>query len=308
MARGWRWGARPLVPESAEAHRHPPERNAEFSTAWARTPLAVGVRAAVQAGGLKPLVWSEVSPQVRGLDNLVGLEGPVIFTANHSSHLDAPLILCSLPPDWRRRTLVTAAADYFFDAWWRATGTALAFGTVPLDRRATTASSSSTPRELLDAGWNLVIFPEGTRSPDGQLGSFKSGTARLAQSAGVPIVPIGLRGAYAAMPRGRGWPVAGRPRVSVRFGAPLRLRPDENAKHLTDRIRLSVSQLCAEDGGTWWESLSRPAPELPAAVSAAPDVAPGRSPEMSRWRRIWDAGAPVRHEAPLAADPWADET
>jgi 1-acyl-sn-glycerol-3-phosphate acyltransferase len=295
VARGWRWGARPLVPESAEAHRPPTQPPTEWSTAWARTPLAVGVRAAVQAAGLKPLVWSEVAPQVRGLDNLVGLEGPVIFTANHSSHLDAPLILCSLPPAWRRRTLVTAAADYFFDAWWRAVGTALAFGTVPLDRRATTASSSSTPRELLDAGWNLLIFPEGTRAADGQLGSFKSGTARLAMSAGVPIVPIGLRGAFSAMPRGRGWPVPGRRPVSVRFGASLRLRDDENAKHLTDRIRTSVSQLCAEDASTWWESIKTPAGN---PVAASPDVA--------RWRRIWDAGAPVQHEAPLAADPWAE--
>lgn len=294
VASGWRWGARPLVPESAQPHRPPAELTGEFATAWARTPLAVTVRAGVQAGGLKPLVWSLVRPQVRGLDNLVGLQRPAIFTANHSSHLDAPLILCSLPPAWRRRTLVTAAADYFFDAWWRATGTALAFGTVPLDRRATTASSSSTPRQLLDAGWNLLIFPEGTRSPDGQLGAFKSGTARLAISAEVPVIPIGLRGAYAAMPRGHGWPVPGRRRVSVRFGSPLRLRPEENAKQLTDRMRRSVSQLCAEDASTWWESIS----EAPAAATD----------DMARWRRVWAASAPVRHEPPRVTDPWDGAT
>jgi 1-acyl-sn-glycerol-3-phosphate acyltransferase len=296
VARGWRWGSRPLVPASAEDHRQPAGPPQEWATAWARTPLAVGVRAGVQAGGLKPLLWSQIDPQVSGHDNLVGVEGPVIFTANHSSHLDAPLILCSLPPAWRRKTLVTAAADYFFDAWWRATGTALAFGTVPLDRRATTASSSSTPRDLLDAGWNLLIFPEGTRSPDGQLGPFKSGTARLAMSAGVPIVPIGLSGAFAAMPRGRGWPVKGRPKVSVRFGAPLRLRPDENAKQLTDRIRRSVTQLRTEDAATWWESLQAPATPVPTD---------GSGTEPARWRRVWEATAPVTHQSPRLADPWA---
>ena len=144
----------------------------------------------------------------------------------------------------------------------------------------------------------MVIFPEGTRSPDGQLGGFKSGTARLAMSAGVPIVPIGLRGAYSAMPRGRGWPVPGRRPVSVRFGAPLRLRPDENAKQLTDRIRLSVSRLCAEDASTWWESMSKPAPGAPSGGGTDPA-------ESARWRRVWDAGAPVQHERPLAPDPWA---
>jgi 1-acyl-sn-glycerol-3-phosphate acyltransferase len=297
VARGWRWGARPLVPASAERQRTAHEPAGEFATAWARTPLAVGVRAAVQAVALKPLVWSEVAPQVRGHDNLGGLEGPVIFVANHSSHLDAPLILCSLPSGWRRRTLVTAAADYFFDAWWRATGTALAFGTVPLDRRAATPSSSSTPRQLLAAGWNLLIFPEGTRSPDGQLGAFKSGTARLAMSARVPVIPIGLGGAYAAMPRGRGWPVPGRRPVSVRFGAPVRLRPAENAKHLTDRIRQSVGRLCAEDASTWWDSISHP------AAGNGPPAGPDG--EAARWRRVWEASAPVRHESPRTADPWS---
>jgi hypothetical protein len=78
--------------------------------------------------------------------------------------------------------------------------------------------------------------------------------------------------------------------VSIRFGGPLRLRPDENAKHLTDRIRTSVTQLCAEDASTWWESIKTPALDSTDGVA--------------RWRRVWDAGAPVKHEAPLAADPW----
>ncbi len=298
VARGWRWGARPLVPASAEEHRPPPEPDSEFGTAWARTPMAVSMRSAIQSAGLKPLVWSEVAPKIHGLDSLATLDGPVIFAANHSSHLDAPLILCSLPQAWRRRTLVTAAADYFFDAWWRAAGTALAFGTVPLDRRATTASSSSTPRELLDTGWNLLIFPEGTRSVDGQLGEFKSGTARLALSAGVPIVPIGIRGAYAAMPRGRAWPVPGRRAISVRYGAPLRLRPDENAKQLTERVRRTIVQLCDEDAGTWWEAIR--------AVNA-PAKPPATAPVAS-WRRTWEATAPVHHRSPDPVDPWTQRS
>ena len=305
VARGWRWGARPLVPESAQEHRPPLEPAGEFATAWARTPVAVGVRAGVQAGGLKPLVWSQVAPQVRGHDNLVDLKGPVIFTANHSSHLDAPLILCSLPPAWRRRTLVTAAADYFFDAWWRATGTALAFGTVPLDRRGTTATSSSTPRELLDAGWNLLIFPEGTRSPDGQLGPFKSGTARLAMSAGVPIVPIGLRGAYSAMPRGRGWPVPGRkPRQRpLRNPAQAATRRERQAAHRPHApfrqptLRRRLQHLVGVD--------QQEAPGAGHVVYPAPSNGSAPNGEMAHWRRVWASSEPVRHEAPRVNDPWS---
>jgi 1-acyl-sn-glycerol-3-phosphate acyltransferase len=52
--------------------------------------------------------------------------------SNHSSHLDAPLVLCSLPDAWRERTAVGAAADYFFDVWWRASATALVFNAFPV--------------------------------------------------------------------------------------------------------------------------------------------------------------------------------
>src|SRR5690606_36371898 len=114
---------------------------------------------------------------------------PVIFVANHSSHLDTAMILCSLPDEWRRRTAVAAASDYFFDTWWRATGSAIVFNTFPIERRG--GSLSTTPSDLLGAGWNVVIYPEGTRSPDGWVQRFKLGAAYLAIEQQVPVIPIG---------------------------------------------------------------------------------------------------------------------
>lgn len=191
---------------------------------------------------LKPLVWTVTSVEVTGQEHLRELDGPFVVAANHSSHLDAPLVLCALP--WRLgiRTAVGAAADYFFDARWRAVITGIVFNAFPVDRQGG-RGRAGVAAELLDEGIPLLVFPEGTRSKDGRMHRFKPGAAALAVSRGVPIVPMGLRGAYEAMPRGRNWPVRGRPSVHVAFGAPLHPQPGESALALTTRLSEAVRVL-----------------------------------------------------------------
>ncbi len=313
VARGWRWGRRPLVPASAVSSTvvtpRPP-----FPTAWARTPAVSAVRDVVQAAGLVPLMRRELTTKVGGLDVLTRLrelgDGPVVFVANHASHLDTALVLTSLPHSWRRRTAVAAAADYFFDTWWRATGSALVFGTFPIERRSGTLSS--TPQELLDDGWNIVIYPEGTRSPDGWTQRFRLGAAFLAVTSGVPVVPVAIRGSFAAMPRGRSWPLRGRPAVTVRFGEPLWPQEGEGVRELGPRIEAAVAQLHDEDASDWYAAALRaaagttpstaaPAPQAPAGAAGAVQpppgtvVAPADEP-LSTWRRVWERteSPPVR--------------
>jgi 1-acyl-sn-glycerol-3-phosphate acyltransferase len=282
VARGWRWGRRPLVPRSAQPWAPSPEPR-EFPTAWARGPVARMAREGIQRYLLGPLVWSETRPRVHGLDHLDGLRGPVVFVANHASHLDAPLILCSLPRTWRRRTAIGAAADYFFDVWWRAAGTALVFNAFPVERSGG-KRLSDTPWRLLQEGWNVVVFPEGTRSQDGWVGRFRPGAARLCVGAGVPAIPVAVRGTFAAMPRGRGWPQPGRYPVSVRFGPPLQPREGELARDFLDRLRDGVARLWDEEGTTWWESMVRSSREGPPRPSG---------PQGPRWRRVWEASRPL---------------
>ena len=282
VARGWRWGRRKLVPRSAEPYVISKPASV-FPTDWARTPAANAVRDVVQRAGLRPLLHSTVTPHAFGLDVLNGQRGPVIFVANHNSHLDTPMILCSLPDEWRRRTAVAAASDYFFDTWWRASGSAMVFNTFPIERRGGTPSS--TPGDLLADGWNIVIYPEGTRSVDGWVHKFRMGAAWLAVQHGAAVVPVGIRGSYAAMPRGRGWPVPGRQPVRVRFGAPLQPGRDEGAREFAPRIHAAVAQLLDEDATDWWQARRR------AAAGDTPD--PG-GPQVARWRRIWAQTAPPR--------------
>lgn len=293
VARGWRWGRRSMVPRSAEAFV-PPARTTVFPTDWSRRRPARYAREVAQKGALEPLMRSQVRRRVEGLDVLSRLEGPVIFAANHASHLDTPLILLSLPDEWRRRTAVAAAADYFFDTWWRAVGSAIVFNTFPIDRRG--GSMATTPGEVLADGWSLVIFPEGTRSKDGWVGRFQLGAAYLAVEHGVPVVPVAHRGTFAAMPRGQGWPSGGRRQLTIRFGEPLHPAPGDSARTFAPRIRDAVAALLDEDRSTWWEARRR------ASSGATPDPA---GPAVAQWRRVWEQTEPVRadpNETPLR--PW----
>ncbi|HYP44552.1 MAG TPA: lysophospholipid acyltransferase family protein [Propionibacteriaceae bacterium] len=249
-----------------------------YPTAWARTWPVRGLRRLVQAGGVNALVRSMVTLDVHGLDQLAGFSEPALIVANHASHLDTGVLLCTLPSARRRRTAVAAAADYFFDTWWRAGGSAIAFNTFPIERARGTLSA--TPGRLLSSGWSVVVYPEGTRSPDGFLGRFKLGAAWLAVQHQVPVIPVGIRGTYAAMPRGKAWPVRGRPRVSVRYGPPIRPLPGETVRQLAPRIAAAVRALMAEDETSWW--LARRGQTAPATA----DPPPGS------WRRTWQQSEP----------------
>ena len=289
VARGWRWGRRSMVPRSAEEFVLP-QRSTVFRTDWARRRAGRYVREVAQKGVLDPLMSSQVRRHVEGLDVLARLDGPVIFVANHASHLDTPLILLALPDEWRRRTAVAAAADYFFDTWWRAVGSAMIFNTFPIDRRGGTMAT--TPGEVLDDGWSLVIYPEGTRSKDGWVGRFQLGAAYLATTHGVPVVPIAHRGTFGAMPRGQGWPSGGRPRLTIRFGDPLVPGEGESPRDFAPRIRAAVGALLDEERTTWWEASRR------AASGSTPDPS---GPDVAEWRRLWEQTEPVTAPAPVTS-------
>lgn len=263
---------------------------APFPTAWARRAVSQAVRAQVQRTMLKPLLWSVTRPAVHGLDRLAALRGPGVFAANHASHLDAPLILCSLPGRVAERTAVGAAADYFFDVAWRAVTTALVFNAFPVERHGTSRNAGPA-LDLLADGWNLLLFPEGSRTDDGQLNRFRLGAAHCCVTAGVWAVPVAVHGTYQAMPRGTAWPRTGRPRVSVRFGSPLRPAPGEQVREFNARLEAAVARLRAEHEAGWWRSISEPVPVVPPRAEAA-----GTRPA---WLGRWEAsgGPPGRRSA-----------
>ncbi|MFI5735873.1 lysophospholipid acyltransferase family protein [Kribbella sp. NPDC051587] len=207
--------------------------------AWLESRIGVWLRIVIQRGLLKPLVRSLIRVQVVGRPEVTG---PVVVVANHSSHLDAPLMVTFLPLALTRRLAVGAAADYFFDSKKRAIITGLVFNAFPIDRGKNRPMRGTSGR-LLDDGFSLLVFPEGTRSRDGLMGSFQPGAAALCVSKGVPCLPIGITGAYDAMPRGRNWPRPGRLPVRFAIGAPLTPRPGESVAAFAARMQAAVTAL-----------------------------------------------------------------
>ena len=109
---------------------------AKMDVSWARCGYARIAREVLLSGILGPMIdWYLRSRAVgKEVFDDPRLERPVIFVANHSSHLDTPVVLRAIPRKWRNRTAVAAAADYFYKKRWKANGVALMFNTVPLGR------------------------------------------------------------------------------------------------------------------------------------------------------------------------------
>ncbi len=186
---------------------------------------------------LNPIMDYYAARRATGREKLAAVKGPLILVANHASHLDTPVILSALPRRLRKRTVVAAAADYFYRNRIVASVVSLIFNTVPIERRGGGLSKSGSHLDkLLDQGWNLLLYPEGTRSRSGVPGRVRRGAAVLAAAHHLTIVPIRVTGTAAAMPPGRIWPkrlrstpVPRRHRIEVSFGEPIPPSPDATA-------------------------------------------------------------------------------
>jgi 1-acyl-sn-glycerol-3-phosphate acyltransferase len=169
---------------------------------------------------LRHWMWRLVSAVSGGL-TVTGkwrTSGGCVVVANHSSHADTAVLLAALPP--KAQPVFGAAADYWFDVPVRRfIATSLA-GVLPVRRSGggSYAALLAAARPALKAGRTVVIYPEGTRSTDGNIGEFRSGALRLARECGVPIVPVALTGTADVLPEGGRWSPAP---MQVRIGEPV---------------------------------------------------------------------------------------
>lgn len=210
---------------------------------WARRLPARAVRVGLHLAGLGVLGALVGRPRIEGADRLRRLPGPVVIAANHSSHLDTPYLLSCLPLRHRHNTVVVAAADYFYDNAMKATAVSLAFGTIPVERKGEKSKSTARIHRLLDQGWNILLYPEGTRSRDAKINHLHKGAAMLAEEHNAPLVPVGIHGTYEALPPGARWPR--RHPITVRIGEPVPWRSDTET--LTKELEEQLHELSGRD-------------------------------------------------------------
>jgi len=235
--------------------RNAPQRGRELKAAaaqldipWARSRVAGLARENFMRFILNPTMDFYARRRATGREKISALKGPVILVANHASHMDTPAILRALPRRWRKRTVVAAAADYFYRRKIVAVAVSLLFNTVPIERRAGRATSRAMAHidRLLDHGNSLLLFPEGTRNRTGAVGRLRFGAAKIASKHHALIVPIYIEGTGAAMPPGRRW-LRRRHRgldprrhlVTITIGAPINPTGDDGngvAVITTERI------------------------------------------------------------------------
>lgn len=170
--------------------------------------------------------------------------GPAIFFANHASHMDFVVVWAALPNALRDLTSPAAAEDYWGSTKLRRRIACELFRAVLIPRRDVNRSNHPVERlgTALEAGRSVILFPEGTRSLDGETSEFKSGLYHLARRyPDIPLIPVHLENLSRILPKGSRLPV---PLIAqARFLAPMRLEPEEPKPVFLQRARAALEEI-----------------------------------------------------------------
>jgi 1-acyl-sn-glycerol-3-phosphate acyltransferase len=201
---------------------------------------------------LGPILKVLFRPWVEGVENLPK-DGAAILASNHLSFSDSIFLPLSVP----RRITFLAKSDYFTGRGLKGRLTAgfmKGAGQVPIDRSGGRASEAALRKalEILGDGDMLGIYPEGTRSPDGRLYRGKTGIARMALEAGVPVIPVAMINTFDVQPPGQVIPKI--QRIGIRIGEPLDFSRYEGMesdrfvlRSITDEIMYELMQLSGQE-------------------------------------------------------------
>jgi len=187
--------------------------------------------------------------KVEGLQNLP-TDAPFILVANHCSHFDALLLACKLPLKLRNQVFPIAAGDSFFETPILRAFAAGAMNALPLWRRNAGHHAMDDLRQrLLTGPCGYILFPEGTRSRDGNMKPFKAGVGMLIAASSVPVIPCHIDGTHKALPADRRFPRTAK--ITLRIGKPLHFTDTPNHKdgwtHIAQALQSAVAKLAEKD-------------------------------------------------------------
>jgi len=179
--------------------------------------------------------------RIVGAEKLIR-SGPVLVASNHQSFLDPPLIGNLYQSEmvfFARKTLFKGIGKWLYPQW----------NAIPIDQEKPDMSSMKTVIRKLKEGWRVLVFPEGARTLDGEIGKAAPGVGLIASKAGVPIQPVRIYGADKALPRGSGRMRLAR--ITVVVGEPIILTAEEfksysrkgGYEELTNRIMDAIKEL-----------------------------------------------------------------
>jgi long-chain acyl-CoA synthetase len=222
---------------------------------WNRTWPARAIRRASLPTWILPIARLFAWTRVEGLQHIRNIEGPVIFAANHQSHMDTPVIMSALPARLRYRLAPAMAkeffkahffpADYSGLAWFTSSLNyylaSLFFNAFPLPQRE--AGARQTLRyigDVIEDGFSVLIFPEGKRTDTGEIERFRPGIGMIASRLNVPVVPVRIEGLDRVLHHT--WKMATPGRVRIAFGPPMHLTGDDY-ESLAKQVETAVKGL-----------------------------------------------------------------
>ena len=179
--------------------------------------------------------------RVHGREHLAE-PGSRILVCNHTSHLDTLCLMAAMPIAKLHKTYPAAASDYFFADFARTAFSSVFINALPFDRhRGGAKSLDRCVRVLRRPGMSLILFPEGTRTTDGEVARFRSGIARLAHATGLPVVPCHIAGGFECWPKGRWLPRLGR--LELHVGDAMQFDKTTDVATVCTQLRKTVISL-----------------------------------------------------------------
>jgi long-chain acyl-CoA synthetase len=239
----------------------PPRETAFHYLRWPQSwPLRI-IRALVYNLLARPAMLILGWPRIRGRENLRDTKGPVLVIANHVTFFDPAYILEGLPGRFRRRLAVAMDGELLESMRTPLPGTGFFMGLVgrveyflvvsvynvfPLPRRAGFRKSFAFAGDLIDRGWNVLVFPEGERTRTTRMNPFRAGIGLLATRLGVPVVPMRFDGVAEARAAGKHIVPPGR--IKVWIGAPVRFEEGQAAEEIARDLERRVIGLGTGSG------------------------------------------------------------